>query len=325
VRIAGRSDVQHVIDLGYARGHGQGNREQWFFFSIPLRGEHWLEKGVMIPTPSKDKWNMSLFQEPDRKPDIRIFNFQKPGGSKQRIGSGDWEQATNRQQRRLTRAFDSWSAQTRRALTDAAKRGVPIPQQAEILDNSMRELEAKLAVVLEVGSKAAARISAGKRAELPGVRQVVEQHDREDRLLLATALIPVIYARLLPDIARGLASDPKALQGAFGAVRAAPGQYAGRAWVLIFETQQELGRTREAERRAEGKTVEPVRWVIDPRADHCAASPGHHGCPELAGEYKGGWSSLKTVPAGQVTCRGNCRCHLEVYRDGKWQRGVYED
>jgi len=249
--------------------------------------------------------------------------FQKPGGGKQRLGSGDWEQATNRQQRRLTRVFDAWSAQTRRALTNAATRGVPIPQQAEILDNSMRELEAKLAVVLEVGSKAAARISAGKRAELPGVRQVVEQHDREDRLLLATALIPVIYARLLPEVMRGLASDPKALQGAFGAVRAAPGQYAGRAWVLIFETQQELGRTREAERRAEGKTAERVRWVIDPRADHCAASPGHHGCPDLAGEYDS-WNALPTVPAGLTTCRGNCRCHIEVYRDGKWQRGVYD-
>lgn len=144
-------------------------------------------------------------------------------------------------------------------------------------------------------------------------------------MLVATALIPAIHARLLPEIARGVALDPKALQGAFGAVRAAPGQYAGRAWVMIFETQQELGRTREAERRAEGKTVEAVRWVLDPRAEHCAESPGHHACPKLAGIYPGGWSTLPTVPAGLTTCRGNCRCHVEVFRDGKWQRGVYDD
>jgi len=249
---------------------------------------------------------------------------RKPGGGKQRQSSGDWEQATNRQQRRLTRAFDAWSAQTRRDLTDAASRGFPIPRQSAILESAMSELEAKLAAVLKVGSKAATRISAGKRAELPGVQRVVEQHDRETALLLATALIPVIYTRLMPDIARGLASDPRALQTAFGAVRAAPGQYAGRAWVLIFETQQELGRTREAERRAQGLVAERVRWVLDPRADHCVDSPGHYGCPTLAGEYAS-WNDLPTVPAGLTTCRGNCKCHIEVYRDGKWQRGVYAD
>ena len=311
VRITGLSNVQHVIDLAYARGHGLGNEPQWFHFASPLRGGHWLERGEKVSTPAEDKWKLSL--------------FQKPGGGKQRLGSGDWEQATNRQQRRLTRAFDEWSARTRRALTNAASRGISIPQQTTILDNSMAELEAKLAVILEVGSKSAARISAGKRADIPQIKSVVENHDRENRALLATALIPVIFAKLLPEVARGVASDPKLLQTAFGSVRAAPGQYAGRAWVLIFETQQELGSVREAERRSQGLTVEPVRWVLDPRAEHCVASPGHYGCPDLAGEYKGGWSTLKTVPAGLTTCRGNCRCHVEVYRDGKWQRGVYDD
>jgi len=188
----------------------------------------------------------------------------------------------------------------------------------------MPALEAELASVLDVGTKAAARISAGKRAELPAIRNTVEKHKREDRLLLATALIPVVFAKLMPEVARGLASDPRALQTAFGAVRAAPGQYAGRAWVMIFETQQELGSMRETERRAQGLTVEPVRWVLDPRADHCVASPGHYGCPDLAHEY-GSWNDLPTVPAGMVTCRGNYRCHLEVKRDGKWQRGVFAD
>ena len=131
---------------------------------------------------------------------------------------------------------------------------------------------------------------------------------------MATALIPVIYARLLPEVLRGLARDSMALQTAFGAVRAAPGQYAGRAWVMIFDTQEALGKQRESDRKAEGKDIEPIRWVLDKSAEHCAPSPGHHGCPELAGVYEGGWSTLTTVPAGLTTCRGNCRCHLEVYR-----------
>jgi len=249
----------------------------------------------------------------------------KPGGSKQRLGSGDWEQATNRQQRRLTRVFDAWSAQTRRALTGAASRGVSIPDQMTILDRAMPELESKLVQVLDVGTKAAARISARDRAKMPEIQRVIGEHGREDRTLVAQALMPFIHARLAPEVARGLTGDPKALMGAFGAVRAAPGQYAGRAWVMIFETQQELGHVREEERRREGKTIEPVRWVIDPRADHCKPSPGHYGCLELAGEYAGGWHSLPTLPAGMVTCRGNCRCHIEVYRDGKWRRGVFED
>lgn len=255
-----------------------------------------------------------------------VTKFQKkPGGSKQRLGSGDWEQSTNRQQRRLTRAFDKWSAQTRRALVNAANRGLTAAEQVAILDRAMPELEAQIIAILEVGTNAAARISAGERAKLPAIRNVIEEHNRDDRLLVAGAMIPLIYARVMPEIARGLARDPRALMGAFGAVRAAPGQYAGRAWVMIFDTQKELGTMRESERRAEGKTVEPVRWDLDPRAEHCSPSPGHHGCPELAGVYEGGWSTLETVPAGLTTCRGNCRCTLWVFRDGQWRRGVFDD
>ena len=75
---------------------------------------------------------------------------RKPGGGKQRLGSGDWEQATNRQQRRLTRVFDKWSAKTRRDLADAANRGVSVADQSRILDRAMPELEAQIVATLEL-------------------------------------------------------------------------------------------------------------------------------------------------------------------------------
>ena len=92
---------------------------------------------------------------------------------------------------------------------------------------------------------------------------------------------------------------------------------------MIFETQKALGTEKEHELALEGLAPERIRWVLDPNADHCEDSAGHYGCPGLAGEYDS-WNDLPTVPAGQVTCRGNCRCHLEVFRDGDWRRGVYD-
>jgi len=116
--------------------------------------------------------------------------------------------------------------------------------------------------------------------------------------------------------------NQKALSGVGDAIKPGLAQGAGESWVLIFKTQQTLGRAREGGRRAQGLPPETIRWVLDPRAAHCAASSGYHGCPDLAGEYDS-WDALPTVPAAQVTCRGNCRCHLEVMRDGQWQRGVF--
>jgi hypothetical protein len=123
----------------------------------------------------------------------------------------------------------------------------------------------------------------------------------------------------------GAAVNVASLNTVISTTRAMPATYSGGYWVAIFEVQKGLGRVREDERAAQGLPPEPVRWDLDPNAEHCEPSPGYYGCPELAGEYPAGWSSLKTVPAGMVTCRGNCRCHVKVFRDGQWQRGVYGD
>lgn len=255
----------------------------------------------------------------------RIHHHARPeAGQKQRFAPGEWERVTNRQQRRLVRAYDEWSVKTRKALVKLAQSGGTIQEQNALFDRALRELEIKLSKIYERGTEIAKNMAAGARAELPEIQRIAEQKAREGNEMVAMALIPAISGRIIADISRGMARDPKLLMTSFNATRALPAQYSGGMWVMIFEVQKTLGKKRELERIAEGKTIEKVRWVLDPRAEHCAHSPGFYGCPELAGEYPN-WDSLPTVPAGQVTCRGNCRCHLEVFRDGEWRRGVYED
>ena len=247
-----------------------------------------------------------------------------PGGMKQRLSPGDWEQATNRQQRRLTKVYDEWSTKTRKKLVEIARSGGTIPEQSIYLDRAMRALEIKLKEVYDRGIDIAKNLSGGSRSDSPELQRLAEARKSEGNSMIAAALIPAISAKLIADVARGLATNPKALRTAFNTARAMPPQYAGGFWVMIFETQKTLGRGREQERRKKGEKPEPIRWVLDPRAQHCHHDAGYYGCPELAGEYES-WDALPTVPAGQVTCRGNCRCHLEVYRDGQWRRGVYDD
>lgn len=248
----------------------------------------------------------------------------KPGGIKQRMSPGEWEKMTNRQQRRLTKVYDAWSVKTRRALVNLARSGGSIPDQYALFERATRELEIKIKEVYNKGIDIAKNAAAGSRADLPEVKSLADDRKRLGAMTIAAALIPTLTTKLVSDIARGAASNAKQLANAFLGARSLAPQYAGGAWVMIFETQKVVGKNKERERKAQGLEPEPIRWVLDPRADHCEASAGFFGCPQLEGEYKN-WDALPTVPAGQVACRGNCRCHLEVFRDGKWQRGVYDD
>lgn len=243
---------------------------------------------------------------------------------KLRQSSGNWEQVANRQTRRLTRAYDEWSAKTRKALVKLAQSGGTIPEQSKLFERALRELEIKLQQVYDRGIDIAKNVSAGSRADLPEIIKLAEDKKRNGNEMIADSLIPAISASLSVAIARGMATDSTALRESFLATRSMPPQYAGGAWVMIFDTQKTLGRKRELDRISDGLKPEPIRWVLDPHAEHCQHSSGYYGCPELAKEYLN-WDALPTVPAALVTCRGNCRCRLEVFRDGQWRRGVYED
>lgn len=243
---------------------------------------------------------------------------------KLRQSTGKWEQMANAQQKKLVRVYNTWSAGIRRKLVNAAKRGEPVSAQIALLERNLPTLQGDLLESINAGTTKAIRASAGSRFNTPEVTRELSRQIAENDKMVKTALLPRMHEKLIEVVALGKAQNPKMLQASFLPLQSAAASYAGAAWLAIFTVQQVLGKVRERERIADGEPIEKVRWVLDPRAEHCKASPGYYGCPELAKEYAS-WSSLPTVPAGQVTCRGNCRCHLEVLRDGVWKRGVYDD
>lgn len=263
-------------------------------------------------------------EAPD-KPRYYAFQERPTGGQKQRVGSGDWEQMVNKQQRKLVRVYDQWAAGVKSEIVGRALQGQSTAQISAFLDNQIPILESRMIEVTNKGIIGATQAAAGSRANLPSIKGITQKQMRDNILMVRKNLIPNIHDKWNLALAQGKALDRKALNAAINATRSMPAEYAGGSWVAIFETERGLGRQREHERIAEGELVEPVRWVLDPRAEHCVASAGFFGCLDMAGEYKDGWSSLPTIPAGQVTCRGNCRCHIESFRDGQWKRGVYDD
>ena len=265
------------------------------------------------------------------------FQSRPKAGQKQRIGSGSYEERTNRQQRKIVSTFDAWVAALKRDLLSRAKGGATLPELSAYLDRQVPQLEERLVEVMTKGIETAVKTVAGERADLPQIRAKVERMVADNVALVRENLVPHIHEKLSLALAvavpglviGGLAVEPQravalAIRNAAAATRAAPAQYAGGDWVAIFETEKTRGGVREEERAAQGLKPEPVKWNLDPRAEHCKPSAGFYGCPELAKIYAS-WSQLPTVPAGQVTCRGNCRCHLTVFRDGEWRRGVFED
>lgn len=246
---------------------------------------------------------------------------KRPFGTKQRVAPGDWERATNRQQRRLIRAYNDWSVETRRRLSKSALRGATAAEQARILERQLPVLESKLIEIVTKGTISATRMAAGDKFDTPVVQTEIAKSIRENVTLVKEALIPKVGEKLLPQVVKGMTLAPRDFLGSFNTIKPAMAAYAGGFWVMIFTVQKTLGHQREVERAGRGEPIEPVRWVLDKNAEHCKPSPGYYGCPELAGEYKS-WNNLPTVPAGKVSCRGNCRCRLEVKRDGRWQRGL---
>jgi len=272
---------------------------------------------------------------------MTMTHYARPkAGQKQRIGSGDYETKTNRQQRKLVRVYDEWSANLKRELARLTKNGATNADLQAYLDAQVPKLEARLVEIQSAGIRSAAKAAAGSRATLPAVLVTTDRQIRDNVELIRKNLVPNIHEKLtlalalaVPMIGAGIGglaieqqrSVALAIKNATLAGRSMPAQYAGGYWVAIFETEKTLGGVREAERADQGLEPEPVRWDLDPRAVHCEPSPGFYGCPQLAKEYPGGWRTLPTVPAGQVSCRGNCRCRVSVFRNGQWRRGVYDD
>ncbi|MBN1261074.1 MAG: hypothetical protein JXB35_10375, partial [Anaerolineae bacterium] len=92
------------------------------------------------------------------------------------------------------------------------------------------------------------------------------------------------------------------------------GQYAGHVWRAIWQgAAQRLGPI--------GRQTRPVRWVLDPVAEHCRQ------CQEFGADPPGrtypSWDALLSftggiLPGFGTDCNGNCRCHVEVENGDVW-------
>ena len=234
---------------------------------------------------------------------VQTLTFQgppKPGGQKLRPKLGAWERGTNAQQRKLVRVFDLWVTWLRPQLQAAALRGEPVTVLRDMLHASTPPLRDALIDAVQQGNSRAVGLVAGRQPP-PGVARLLISRNIESRTLVAESLVPHIERSITAKLVAGAAQDAKLLREAFIASRSAPAAYAGGYWTMIFETPRELGKGRAAMTGVQ----ERILWKLDPTAEHCVESPGFYGCPDLAGEYDG-WQSLKSVPAGLVSCRGNC-------------------
>lgn len=116
--------------------------------------------------------------------------------------------------------------------------------------------------------------------------------------------------------------DTSILVGAIATMRARLASYAGEVWEAIFASAKITGQAEDIKRVGNGMPPKRVKWVLDQGANHCKERPGYYGCPDLAGEYDT-WDDMPTVPAGQVSCLQNCRCHIAIQNDdGSWDSAV---
>lgn len=233
-----------------------------------------------------------------------------------RPGTSAYERVTNAYQKKLLLAYQRWQRVVSLEMLAAQRRGVAKAVLPAILHNRLPVLERLLQELGRQNITAAARVGVGKTASRsPSVQGMVQRQIRLNANLLTTSLILDIDTGVEQAIVTTEGPIDRAyLAGAFAPYRSRVASYSGGAWVAIFEAQHQVALDSGDDRR--------VRWVLHPEAEHCVVSPLHYGCPDLEGDYDS-WAALPTVPAGAVTCRGNCRCSLEVeVSAGQWQRGL---
>ena len=168
----------------------------------------------------------------------------------------------------------------------------------------------------------------GKRTHDPVVQQTVAALLKGAEINIDEAVIPGIKEKFGKEsgAVQKLSGAQKkdAFEDLFSGRRNSVARQAGGAQVAIFETQKSAGKVENSERRRLGIKPIATRWVLDKTADHCEDDTHRatFGCPGLAREYADGWDSMPTVPAGAVSCLGNCRCYIEadLEGNGNWQR-----
>jgi hypothetical protein len=239
---------------------------------------------------------------------------------------GKIERETNKYQAELLAVYDRWSTALRREIVKGDQGGLSPPELIGIVDANIGVLAERLKAVGRKGIKEAVMLGMkGAEPDAEALRLIADRVEQNERYI-DDSLIPGVRQKLIDHITESsqvqrFALDEIALTGALTALRVRTSGYSGAYWSAIFEGAALVGKRDDAERRDRGEKPRPVKWVLDPNSEHCQPSPGFYGCEELAGEYES-WDAMPTVPAGQVTCRGNCRCHIEVWNPDRqdWER-----
>ncbi len=246
----------------------------------------------------------------DDDEEFSSFKFKK---FEVRSKQGKWEKQNAALQRKLVREFNSWSKRTRDAMKGKLEAGATAAELERTMLRSIPALEKTMNQTLKVSIEALAKNKSG----------VIENTIRER----VAESVKSVHESMIPGIQKGISSGLLAggtdLKLIFDSVAYRPASFAGIHWVALFDIQKGLGLAREIERLKAKLPLEQIRWKLDPNAAHCSDSPDHFGCVGLAKVYSN-WGSLPTVPAGKVTCRGNCRCIIEVKIGKRWVRGVPE-
>ena len=181
------------------------------------------------------------------------------------------------------------------------------------------DIDAEIAALLLVLQNAATRHY--KRAYKLGLnnQNLNEEDLRKIDLALASNLAylrnsyaPALKRKINTLIDAGLEFD-LAIVEASEPMMSRIGLYAGSSWVMM---QVGLGAAIERRFGTNALNEVPVRRLLDPRAEHC------NSCPGKAGEYNS-WNEMLLLcgglPAdGSDDCYSNCRCRLQVLKNGNW-------
>lgn len=288
--------------------------------------------GLLTPDDATESWLRALARMPERmkpaeeKPapsgDVEQPNARRYAQPDLREPGRKWEDATNAYQKALVKGYDDWAAETIQALKRGQRDKVSVEHLQRILDGRLQELAVDMKVLGRTRLQEAYQIGLGSDREptagqLTQVRRKAEENDK----FVDESLIPDARLKLSAVIAGELLADDTAARDAFDALRSRQAQYAGAYWNTIITASGVKRREREEAAKNAGEKPRRIRWVLDPHAQHCHAGPSTHGCLQLGGRTWASWDDLPTLPAGNVTCRGGCRCSLEEEQpDGSWKR-----
>jgi len=250
------------------------------------------------------------------------YDFTEVAGIQGRRLGSRMGAATNHYQAVLTRLYDQWTRRAQKAMVNADAAGevdigTVLDKQLVALGVSLRAAAGQyITEAFKIGLKG----KPVKGAASVALEILVERNNK----FMDESLIPRIRTKVRAHLTEikelhQYAINGPGLLGLLQSLRSEPAGYAGAFWNGIFVAAGIGQKEEDNQRKDSGERPRRVRWVLDPAAEHCADSAHGRGCPGLEGEYAS-WEELPEVPAGGVTCLGNCRCHIEVESDdGGWE------